>query len=123
MTNFFFPMNSKLTRAILTTGVFGLMAFVFQTDAGVIRSAQIWPDTAGHHINAHCGHILQSGGIYYWFGENRTGDRRQVTCYASTNLQDWTAISTNYPSGGAFNFPDTVMPGSDRRFYRSVLLP
>ena len=29
----------------------------------------------------------------------------------STNLQDWTAISTNYPSSGAFNFPDTFMPG------------
>jgi hypothetical protein len=41
----------------------------------------------------------------------------------STNLQDWTAISTNYPSGGAFNFPNTVTPGSDRRFYRSMLLP
>ena len=60
------------------------------THAAVIRSAQIWPDTAGQHINAHCGDIISSGGVYYWFGENRRGDRRQVTCYASTNLQDWT---------------------------------
>src|SRR5215469_10018492 len=70
---------------ILTTCLFAVC-----TQAAVIRSAQIWPDTAGQHINAHCGDIIKSGDIYYWFGENRGGDRRQIMCYASTNLQNWT---------------------------------
>src|SRR5215472_12346721 len=67
-----------------------LAACALQTQAAIIHPGQIWPDTAGQNINAHCGQIVQHGGVYYWFGENRTGDRRQVTCYASTNLQDWT---------------------------------
>jgi hypothetical protein len=41
----------------------------------------------------------------------------------SSNLVDWTAISTNYPANGSFNFLDTPLPGSPRRFYRSVLRP
>jgi hypothetical protein len=41
----------------------------------------------------------------------------------SSNLLDWTAISTNYPANGFFNFVDTPPPGSPRRFYRSILQP
>jgi hypothetical protein len=41
----------------------------------------------------------------------------------SSNLLDWTAVSTNYPANGSFNFIDTPPPGSPRRFYRSVLQP
>ena len=41
----------------------------------------------------------------------------------SSNLLDWTTISTNYPANGSFNFMDTPPPGSPRRFYRSVLQP
>jgi hypothetical protein len=41
----------------------------------------------------------------------------------SSNLLNWTPISTNYPANGSFNFADTPPPGSPRRFYRSVLLP
>jgi hypothetical protein len=40
----------------------------------------------------------------------------------SSNLLDWTPVSTNYPANGAFNFMDTPPPGSFRRFYRSILL-
>jgi hypothetical protein len=41
----------------------------------------------------------------------------------SSNLSDWTAVSTNYPVNGSFDFVDTPPPGSPRRFYRSVLWP
>jgi hypothetical protein len=41
----------------------------------------------------------------------------------SSNLLDWTPVSTNYAANGAFNFADTPPPGSARRFYRSMMLP
>ena len=41
----------------------------------------------------------------------------------SSNLLDWTTISTNYPANGFFNFVDTPPPGAARRFYRSILQP
>jgi len=41
----------------------------------------------------------------------------------SSNLLNWTTISTNYPANGYFNFHDTPASGSPRRFYRSVLWP
>ena len=41
----------------------------------------------------------------------------------SSNLLDWTPVSTNYPANGAFDFSDNRPPGSARRFYRSALLP
>jgi hypothetical protein len=41
----------------------------------------------------------------------------------SSNLLDWTAVSTNYPANGSFNFMDAPSPGSPRRFYRSILQP
>ncbi len=40
----------------------------------------------------------------------------------SSNLLDWTRVSTNYPANSVFTFTDTSSPGSSRRFYRSVLL-
>ena len=41
----------------------------------------------------------------------------------SSNLLDWTAVSTNYPVNGSFNFMDASPPGAPRRFYRSILQP
>jgi hypothetical protein len=42
---------------------------------------------------------------------------------SSSNLLDWTAVTTNRPANGSFTFADTPPPGSPRRFYRSALLP
>lgn len=81
-------MHRQLTRIL--SAVFVLSIFITFASAAVIRPGQIWPDTSGQHINAHCGDIIEYDGIYYWFGENRGGNRQQVNCYASTNLQDWT---------------------------------
>src|SRR6185312_14899031 len=66
---------------------------------------QVWSDTEGHPINAHGGGILFHEGVYYWYGEAKTGrtflpdcnkswggtrvDITGVSCYSSTNLYDW----------------------------------
>jgi beta-galactosidase len=52
---------------------------------------QIWTDTAGNPIQAHGGGVLVHSNIFYWYGEDRMpGLRGGVSCYASTNLYDWT---------------------------------
>jgi beta-galactosidase len=52
---------------------------------------QIWTDAAGNPIQAHGGGVLVHNNMFYWYGEDRTpGLRGGVSCYASTNLYDWT---------------------------------
>ena len=68
--------------------------FVKSSEQATIRPAQILPDINGSHINAHCGHIIKHGDIYYWYGENRLGARSQVTCYSSSDLSNWTFRNT-----------------------------
>lgn len=59
-----------------------------------IQPGAVWPDHHGEHIQAHGGGILKVGGTYYWFGEDRSQQNgsglRYVSCYASTNLAQWT---------------------------------
>jgi hypothetical protein len=66
---------------------------------------EVWRDTDGKAINAHGGGVLFHEGVYYWYGEFKTGktylpdcnkswggtrvDTVGVSCYASTNLTDW----------------------------------
>jgi len=66
---------------------------------------EAWRDTDGQPINAHGGGILFHEGIYYWYGEAKSGrtflpdcnkswggtrvDVTGVSCYSSTNLYDW----------------------------------
>jgi len=67
------------------------------------------------------GSISQSGGA---FQVQFTGaDGYAYVVQTSSNLLNWTAVTTNYPVGGSFNFVDTLPPGSPRRFYRSLLWP
>lgn len=72
---------------------------------GEFLPGQVWRDTEGKPINAHGGGMLCHDGIYYWYGENKSGrtflpdsnknwegtrlDFIGVSCYSSTNLQDW----------------------------------
>jgi hypothetical protein len=50
-----------------------------------------WADTSGNPIQAHGGGIIEVGGYYYWFGENRNpnGTFYAVSCYRSTDLVHW----------------------------------
>lgn len=66
---------------------------------------EIWRDTEGNPVNAHGGGVLFHDGVYYWYGENKSGrtflpdsnkswggtrvDVTGVSCYSSTNLYDW----------------------------------
>jgi hypothetical protein len=66
---------------------------------------EIWLDTDGAPINAHGGGVLFHGGVYYWYGEFKTGktylpdsnkswggtrvDVTGVSCYSSTDLLNW----------------------------------
>ena len=67
------------------------------------------------------GSVGQSGGTLQ---VQFTGaDGYAYAVQTSSNLLGWTAVSTNYPTNGCFNFVETPPPGSPRRFYRSVLWP
>lgn len=66
---------------------------------------EIWKDVDGNPINAHGGGILYDKGIYYWFGEIKTGKTVRVeedkswenfrvnaggiSCYSSKDLLHW----------------------------------
>jgi hypothetical protein len=72
---------------------------------GDVVPGETWRDTEGRPVNAHGGGILYHENVYYWYGENKTGrtflpdsnkswdgtrlDFTGVSCYSSTNLQDW----------------------------------
>jgi hypothetical protein len=62
--------------------------------AEIIKPGEVWPDNREQHIQAHGGGILKLGDTFYWFGEDRAQTnqrgRRCVSCYASTNLTQWT---------------------------------
>lgn len=65
----------------------------------------IWRDSDGNPINAHGGGVLFHDGVYYWYGEIKSGQTYLpkvnqtwggtrvvaggVSCYSSTNLYDW----------------------------------
>ena len=47
-----------------------------------------WYDVQGNTIQAHGGWIIFAEGYYWWYGENRRGNR-YVSCYRSTDLETW----------------------------------
>ena len=56
------------------------------------RPGEVWLDTAGQPIQAHSAGLLESGGTYYWYGEDKTlgnGNKRGIGCYSSTDLEHW----------------------------------
>ena len=56
-------------------------------------NGQLWPDTEGHHINAHGGNIICHEGTYYWYGEHRPyrgfTTEKGIAVYSSTDLKEW----------------------------------
>ena len=55
-----------------------------------------------------------------WFSG---ADGYEYALQTSTNLQDWSSVSTNSPVQGGFGVPVIPANGSRRQFFRSVLLP
>jgi hypothetical protein len=76
------------------------------------RPGQTWLDTDGKPIQAHGGGILVDKGVYYWFGEDKSGvtqndpakgllhrmDVVGVHCYSSTDLYNWRDEGVVLPS-------------------------
>jgi hypothetical protein len=50
-------------------------------------------------------------------------DGHAYVIQVSSNLMNWTDLSTNYPLNGTFGITNFAAPGASPRFYRSVLLP
>ena len=71
-----------------------LLAHLAHAAPQTIAPGELWPDDHGEHIQAHGGGILKVGDTFYWFGERRSRGLnptyRYVSCYASTNLAQWT---------------------------------
>ncbi len=57
------------------------------------KTAELWPDNNGNHINAHGGGILYQDKTYYWFGEFKSDGTSTaltgVSCYSSKDLYNW----------------------------------
>ena len=63
-----------------------------------MKNGVIWQDVDGNDIQAHGGCIIEHGGVYYWYGENKGKDNRPgelqvdaigVSCYTSRDLASW----------------------------------
>jgi hypothetical protein len=51
-----------------------------------------WTDSAGNSLQAHGAGFIRVGGVYYWFGENRTQNNwlfMAISCYSSIDLVHW----------------------------------
>ena len=61
---------------------------------GLIKPGQTWNDTGGSAINAHGGCVVFTNDYYYWFGEQRNGNKSDgISCYRSKDLYSWTKLS------------------------------
>ncbi|MFF9542566.1 RICIN domain-containing protein [Streptomyces albidoflavus] len=56
-----------------------------------VTSGTQFTDTGGDPVHAHGGGVVESGGYYYWFGENRNADNtfKAVSVYRSADLKSW----------------------------------
>ena len=71
-----------------------LWAATVTVAAQSIKPGQTWNDTGGAAINAHGGCVVYADGYYYWFGEQRNGNKSDgISCYRSSNLYSWTKLS------------------------------
>jgi hypothetical protein len=81
----------KIKLATTLMGLLFLQNVISQNN--IIRPTELWPDDAGHHIQAHGGGITKFENSYYWYGEERsTGldtNYRYVSCYSSKDLVNW----------------------------------
>jgi hypothetical protein len=90
----------KTMKAALAVGTALLVASLIAQTPAHIRPGEVWVDTSGKPIQAHGGGILLHGGVYYWYGEDKTlgnGNRTGVSCYSSRDLLNWKRESLALP--------------------------
>jgi hypothetical protein len=66
------------------------------------------------------GYVFQTGGTLRI--EFSGSDGLAYAIQVSTDLVNWSTLTTSYPVGGVISFVDVPLPGAPRRFYRSVLM-
>jgi hypothetical protein len=88
------PAGRQTPRIMAVVAAFMIMISRSLGGSGVINPGAIWPDNQGRPIQAHGGGVIELGGTYYWFGEDRSRGndpgKRYVSCYSSKDLVDWT---------------------------------
>ena len=102
-------LKAKLARVagVLLAICFASFPALIHASSGIAAfiPGETWQDTQGDPINAHGGGILFHDGVYYWYGEAKSGrtflpdcnkswggtrvDLTGVSCYSSTNLYAW----------------------------------
>lgn len=81
-------MNMLMKHILLLLFIFSALPFFAQHKQ--FRTGEQWNDKDGNQINAHGGCVVFSDGLYYWFGEDRTGMvSNGVSCYKSGDLYNW----------------------------------
>jgi len=102
--NPYIPMKRSLVILIALLPCF-LVSYAQSDIQNGFYPGEVWTDTDGNPINAHGGGILFHKGIYYWYGEKKSGetwlpevnlewegyrtDAGGVTCYSSGDLYHW----------------------------------
>lgn len=92
-------MKMRSMTTIILLGLLSLVTTVAQTTTNTdgltasFKNGKLWPDTEGHHINAHGGNIILHDGTYYWYGEHRPyrgfTTEKGIAVYSSTDLRTW----------------------------------
>jgi len=85
--------RTKTTLRLTLVALTVMLSMAFSASAQLVNG-QPWPDTDGHHINAHGGCVIKHGDTWYWYGEQRpqrgfTMDAG-ISVYSSSDLQSWT---------------------------------
>lgn len=89
----------KLTHLLIASFLFAPAGAFAKSN---ITPGQVWNDTSGKHINAHGCCVLHHDGVYYWFGEDRTGyDSNGVSCYTSSDLYNWKRVGLVFKASDA----------------------
>jgi hypothetical protein len=95
--------------AVQAVVFFVLIAVSGCTSSQLIRPGTAWLDNRGEQIQAHGGGIMKMGGVYYWFGEDRSRGNdpnyHYVACDSDPEnlVHSWVLIvrlvsaSRNYP--------------------------
>ena len=86
-------MNKKENPLQLMLIALTVMLSIALFASAQLVNGQLWPDTDGHHINAHGGCVIKHGDTWYWYGEQRpergfTMDAG-ISVYSSADLRVW----------------------------------
>ena len=97
----------------------------YQLQRGITDEAyEIIPSQLLSRVRADSvGSVWQNGAT--WRIQFTGFDNYPYAVESSTNLVNWTSVSTNYPTNGVFTFTNSTdsTDAGGKRFYRSALLP